>query len=182
MSNKKESVESGQRRGNTRAPVEEQDTKYVSKQIRRKIGAQIKMDMQPYVDQYPNHKLMLINDLDGDVQRWLDAGAEPIPAKIEGRKVYAGLNDKVDNQWVKFVAGEGPSGAYHAYGLMMDPDLYDEYKLSPQRQRNEDIKTAMRSGVSEESGGSLPGGGRNQSYAPNLPIGGGKGYNEIRAK
>ena len=167
-------------RNNVRAPINE-DGK-ANKRVRRQIGAQIKMDMQPYVDQYPDKKLMLINDMDGDVQRWLDAGAEPIPAKISGRKTYEGLNDKAANPWVRFVAGQNPSGdAYYAYGLMMDPELYDEYKLAPQRKRHEDIQNAMKRGVASDSA-SFDGGENVQSYAPNLPTGTGQGYNQIKAK
>ena len=171
------------KRSSTQQPVTDGNEKANNtKSVRRHIGAQIKMDMQPYVDKYPNKKLMLINDLDGDVQRWLDAGAEPIPSVVAGRKTYEGLNDKVSNQWVRFVAGQNPSGeAYYAFGLMMDPELYDEYKLAPQRQRHEDIDNAMRRGVASESA-SLTSGSEIGSYAPNLPTGTGQGYNEIRSK
>jgi len=153
-----------------------------NKTVRRKIGAQVKMDIQPYIDLYPNKKLMIINDLDGDVQRWLDAGAEPIPAVIQGRKIYEGLNDKAGSQWVKFVAGQAANGeTYYAYGLMMDKDLYDDYKHAPQRQRQADIRNAMEQGVSDSSA-SLKSGQNIGSYAPNLPTGAGQGYNEIKAK
>jgi len=150
------------------------------KKVRRNIGIQMKMDMQAYIDAYPNKKLMLINDLDGDLQRWLDAGAEPIPAKIEGRKTYEGLNDKSGNQWVRFAAGQTEGGdTYYAFGLMMDPELYDEYKHGPERQRLEDIDNALFKGrVAEDS---LVGGGGIQSYAANLPVGTGKGYNQIKS-
>ena len=167
-------------RQNVRAPIKE-DGK-TDKSVRRKIGAQIKMDMQPYIDQYPDKKLALINDRDGDVQRWLDAGGELIPAKIIGRKVYEGFNDKAASGYVRFPAGQEAGGeTYFAYGIMMDPDLYDDYKLAPQRQRQEDIQNAMRRGVASESA-QFEGGGGMKSYAPNLPTGEGQGYNEIKAK
>ncbi len=125
---------------------------------------------------------MIINDLDGDVQRWLDAGAEPVPSKIEGRKTYAGLNDKAESQWVRFVAGQSAGGdAYYAYCLMMEKDLYDDYKLAPQRQRQNDIMESMLRGVGDKTV-SLGGGESVGSYAPNLPTGSGQGYNEIKAK
>ena len=167
-------------RNNVRSQIRE-DGK-TDKKVRRHIGALIKMDMQPYIDEYPGKKLMLINDEDGDVQRWLDAGAEPIPSKIQGRKVYEGLNDKASSGWVRFVAGQKQSGeSYYAYGLMMDPDLYDEYKLAPQRNRHEDVQNAMRGGMASESA-RFSGGENMKSYAPNLPTGTGQGYNEIKAK
>ena len=169
-----------QHRNNVRATISEGASPV--KKVRRQIGAQIKMDMQPYIDQYPDKKLMLINDVDGDVQRWIDAGAEPIPSKLPDRKIFKGLNDRADSEWVRFVAGQNPTGeAYYAYGLMMDPKSYDEYKLAPQRQRQEDIHKAMRRGVVDNSG-SFEGGGDVKAYAANLPTGEGQGYNEIRAK
>ena len=168
------------KRSNVRAPIT--DSGKTDKKVRRHIGAQIKMDMQPYIEQYPNKKLMLINDQDGDVQRWLDAGAEPIPTTVSGRKVYPGLNDRASSEWVRFVAGQTPSGEpYYAYGLMMDPDLYDEYKLAPQRKRHEDVENAMKRGVASDSA-SFQGGENMPSYAPNLPTGDGQGYNQIKAK
>lgn len=169
-----------QQRGKVRSPITESGK--TDKKVRRTIGAQIRMDMHIYEEEYPNKKLMLINDQDGDVQRWLDAGAEPIPAKVAGRKTYAGLNDRADNEWVRFVAGQSPNGeAYYAYGLMMEPELYDEYKLAPQRKRHEDIQNAMRRGVASESA-HFEGGEGMKSYAPNLPTGDGQGYNQIKAK
>lgn len=161
-----------------RQPVKEGNHKE-TKTIRRGIGQQLRMDMTPYNDAYPNKQLMLINDMDGDVQRWLDAGAEPIPSKIAGRKEYKGLNDREDNEWVRFVGGQTKQGeTFWVYGLMMDPDLYDEYKNAPNRQRQADIKKAMGAGHSEESG-ALAGGGSVQTYAANLPTGAGQGYNQI---
>ena len=168
------------KRENVREPIK--DDGKTEKKIRRQIGAQIKMDMQPYIDQYPDMKLMLINDVDGDVQRWLDAGAELIPSKVIGRKTYEGFNDKSANPWVRFVAGQNSNGeAYYSYGLMMDPDLYDEYKLAPQRQRHKDVQDAMKRGKVSDAA-SFDGGENVKSYAPNLPTGDGQGYNQIKTK
>lgn len=168
-------------RDNGRQPIVDNGAKLGDhKKVRRDIGVQMKMDMQAYIDAYPNKALMLINDLDGDVQRWLDAGAEPIPAKITGRKVYEGLNDKSANQWVRFAAGQTEGGdTYYAFGLMMDKDLYDQYKHEPERKRLEDIDNALFKGkVTEDS---LIGGGSIHSYAASLPVGSGKGYNQIKS-
>ena len=169
-------------REKVRAPIEDNGKNDTTKGVRRKIGAQIRMDMSVYVNEYPDKKLALINDENGDVQRWLDAGAKLIPAKVKGRVVYEGFNDKTDNAWVKYVAGEKASGeTYYAYGIMMDPELYDEYKAEPQRQRHEEVRRAMRGGVSSESA-TFDSGDNMRSYAPNLPMGEGRGYNEIKAK
>lgn len=170
------------KRNNVRAPVDKSTTN-TNKGVRRVIGAQIKMDMSAYEDQYPDKKLMIINDIDGDVQRWLDAGAEPVPSKIEGRKTYEGLNDKGASQWVRFSTSNGDR-QFYAYGLMMDKDLYFDYKHAPQIQRHRDTTAAMKQGKSGASESlSLPDGAAEVgSYAPNLPDGSGQGYNEIMSK
>lgn len=156
------------------------ENKGVDKKVRRKIGAQIKMDMQPYIDLYPDKALMVVNDLDGDLQRWLDAGAEPIPTARKDRATYEGLNDKAATQWVRFVGGQFGNGeTYYTYGLMMNKDLYDEYKHSPQRDRHEEVKRAMFGGQSSQDG-SLSSGQSIKSYAANLPTGDGVGYNQVR--
>lgn len=171
------------KRGNQRQPISEDGSKN-DKNVRKGMGQQLKLDMSAYIELYPNKQLMLINDLDGDVQQWLDAGAEPIPSQLPDRKIFKGLNDKVESEWVRFVGGALPSGeTYYAYGLMMDPDLYAEYKHAPMQKRKADIKAAMTGGKSDEAGGApLPGGGNVMTYAANLPTGQGQGYNEIRSK
>ena len=170
------------RREKVRAPIEDNLKTDSTKGIRRKVGAQTRMDMEVYVNEYPEKKLAVINDENGDVQRWLDAGAELIPAKIQGRKLYEGFNDKAANGYVKFVTGQSSNGEpSYAYGIMMDPDLYDDFKAAPQRQRHEDVKNAMRGGISSE-GATFEGGESMRSYAPSLPAGEGRGYNELKAK
>ncbi len=171
------------KRGNVREPVTE-DASKTNKNVRKGLGQQLKLDMTAYLEQYPNKQLMLINDLDGDVQRWLDAGAEPIPARLPDRKIFKGLNDKVESEWVRFVGGALPSGeTYYTYGLMMDPDAYAQYKHAPINQRKSDIKASMTAGKTDQDGGAnLPGGGQVMTYAANLPTGQGQGYNELRPK
>lgn len=172
------------KRGNVREPVTEDGSK-ANKNVRKGMGQQLKMDMTPYLEQYPNMQLMLINDIEGDVQRWLDAGAVPIPAKIPDRKIFEGLNDKVDNKWVRFVGGSRADNGetYYTYGLMMEPEAYAQYKHAPMDQRKADIKASMTAGKTDQDGGAnLPGGGQVMTYAANLPTGQGQGYNELRPK
>ena len=156
----------------------------VDKKIRPQMGQQLKMDITPYIEAHPDKQLMLINDLDGDVQRWLDAGAEPVPAKLASRKTFKGLTDRSESEWVRFVGGTAQTGeVYYVYCLMMDPVLYREYKHAPIQQRQEDIKVAMGRGRTDQTGGeALAGGGDVQTYAANLPTGSGEGYNEVRSK
>jgi ABC-type arginine transport system ATPase subunit len=153
------------KRQQQRQPIVEDGQKLDDiKQVRRRTGPQMKMCLDMYNQQYPNKTLFWINDLDGDINRWIDAGAEPVPAKVQGRKEYAGLTDKSDSQWLRVVGGESSGRVYYAYALMMDPEVYQEYKIDPQIQRQAEIKEAMGSDLSGER------------------TGGGVGYNQVRSK
>ena len=98
------------------------------------------------------------------------------------RKTFKGINDKRENGWVTFSGGKDKSGKeYLLYLLMIDPDIYDDYKTGPERERQEEIEKAMKLGANaSDLSAHLPGGGGMQTYAPNLPVGDGAGYNEIK--
>lgn len=160
-------------------PVMDASKPSTSKNKRKQIGQQKRMNMDIYIAEYPNHKLMLISELEGDVQRWIDAGAEPIPVMTKSRKVYEGINDKHDSKWVRFVGGETSGGAtYYLYGLMMDPEAYNDFKHAPELERRNLIKEAMTAGKTDVD--QSLGEGEMQTYAAKLPVGSGEGYNEIR--
>jgi len=137
-----------------------------------------RMDISAYEAAYPDKKIALINDLNGDVQRWIDAGAVPIESRLPNRKVYKGLTDAEDGNWVRFVGGEVGGKPYYVYALMMDPVLYHEFKNVPDLERQRQINEALHSGRSLEDSSSQP--QHLKSYAPTLPDGMGVGYNEIR--
>lgn len=169
-------------RANQNKGIRQPTTGKAKKGVRADIGRQIQLDSEIYERLYPDKTLMKINDLNGDVQKWIDAGAEPVPARIPDRKVYAGINDKRTSEWVTWIGGTTDAGKeYLVYLLMMDPELYEEVKNRPQRARQEEIQRAMKIG-GDASGENphLPGGGGIQTYAPNLPTGGGQGFNQIR--
>jgi len=96
--------------------------------------------------------------------------------------VYKGLNDKKDDGWVRRVGGKDKEGkTYYLYLLMIDPATYDELKVTPELERQKEIEAAMRIGHNaSDIAQHLPGGGGVQTYAPNLPDGSGRGFNQIR--
>jgi len=55
------------------------------------------------------------------------------------------------------------------YLLMIDPQVYDEVKLAPQRARQELIRRAMKIGSDQSD--DFSGGPKLPTYAPNLPTG-----------
>ena len=142
------------------------------KQIRPNIGKNLKLDSEIYEREYPDKVLFKENDIDGQIQWWLDRGAEPVPRKIDGRKTFKGINDKQQAEWVTWYGGSNDGTPFKVYLLMMDPEIYHQVKKAPEEQRRADIRNAMKMGVSADND-------RN-SYAPNLPVGVGTGFNEIR--
>lgn len=156
-----------------RQPITEDNSKG-GKQIRPSLTSQMKLESEIYELAYPDKKLLKENDLDGKIQWWLDRGAEPVPVQHERRAVYKGLNDKGDSDWVCWPGGNDDGTPFKVYLLMIDPELYDHYKLAPQRKRQEDIRAAMKLGKGDGSKDAL-------TYAPNLPDGSGQGFNQIKS-
>lgn len=151
------------------------------KAARRPMGQHRRLDVDKYVERYPEHKLMLINDVNGDVQRWIDEGAEPVEAVSRGERVFEGITDKGDSKWVRFIGGDdGFGNVYYVYLLKIDPDRYHEIKIAPQRERQALIKRSMRAGRDRSGSGDGQGGSGLESYAPYLPTGE-RGYDEPAA-
>ena len=168
-----------------RMPIKQSDSKGVedAKRLRQMIGRGIKMDAQPYIDAYPGKAVAIVNDLDGELENWLSCGARKVPRiglSDERRKSF---NDANESECARFFAGSTQGGvAYYAYVVVMDADLYDEVKNAPDRERMAQIRNAMYGGKSDETPGSFGSGDALKSYAPNLPTGEGRGFNEIRSK
>lgn len=146
------------------------------------VEGQPRMDSSVYERQYPDKKFIKANDLDGEVQRWIDAGAEPVKRHVEGRKVYAGINDHSDSDWVTWIGGTDSGGKeFLVYLLMIDPEAFAKYKTEPVAARQAEIEKALYRGVNQSGEKeTLPGGGSMQTYAPNLPDGSGQGFNQIK--
>jgi hypothetical protein len=156
---------------NQRQPITDDNSKG-GKQIRPTLNAKYILDSEIYEQIHKDKKLMKINEINGEVQHWLDRGAEPVPVQHEQRKVYKGLNDKKESEWVCWPGGTHDGTPFKVYLLMIDPELYAHYKTEPERKRQADIRAAMYRGEGTENDA--------QTYAPNLPDGSGRGFNTIR--
>tara|TARA_R110000796_G_scaffold169083_2_gene285985 strand:+ start:592 stop:1161 length:570 start_codon:yes stop_codon:yes gene_type:complete len=160
------------------------DGKTTSKHTRPNMHQNMQLDISLYEEHYKGKdvKLALIADIKGEVQRWIAAGAQPVERITDQNKIYKGINDKFDSTYVTFVGGEDAGGnVYLQYLLKMDAQLYKEFKLDPVTKRNEDIQRAMSTGQNQsEESLHLPGGGGIKTYAPNLNVTDGQGYNTIK--
>lgn len=133
-----------------------------------------RIDISAYQEQNPGKKLCVINDMDGDVGKYIDAGFEPVKQSNRTSIQFKGLTDRNEGEWAKWVVGTGEGGqAIHAYLLMIDEKAYDDIIINPQKKRNHDIQTAMGlSGKRGEADASARDGSKVDTYAPNLPTGG----------
>lgn len=160
------------------------DGKTTTKHDRPNMHQNMQLDISLYEAHYKGKgiKLALIADIKGEVHRWIQAGAEPVERLLDQNKIFKGINDKFDSTYVTFVGGEDQGGnVYLQYLLKMDEKLYKEFKLDPVTKRNEDIQRAMSTGQNQsEESLHLPGGGGIKTYAPNLNVTDGQGYNTIK--
>lgn len=133
-------------------------------------------DVTPYQQRHQDMQLMWVNDESGDVQRWIDLGAEPVPLIQNESRSFEGITDRQESKWVRVIGGETKAGAFYVYLLMIEPDEYERIKIAPIRARQELIKRAMKAG-GNRSGEETPAG--MPTYAPNLPSGQ-QGYQDER--
>jgi hypothetical protein len=84
-------------------------------------------------------------------------------------RTFEGLTDKHESQWVRAIGGDdGFGGHFWVYLLMIEPAIYQEIKIDPERERQAAIRRAIVAGADQSQyteGPKLP------SYAPNLPSG-----------
>ena len=136
--------------------------------IRRPIGQMKNLDADYYVAKYPECKFIWENDIGGAVQRWIDYGAEPVEVENRSGRTFEGITDKSESKWVRAVGGDdGMGNHFWVYLLKCSPELYDDVKLKPVRDRQAAIQKALFGGR-DQSGGK---GGELGTYAPNLPTG-----------
>ena len=126
-----------------------------------------------YAATYPEKQLFWQNDNDPSMQRWIDRGAEPVPAQTaKNRQEYPGITVKRDDSRYVVIHGTGVlegGNVMNTYLFMIDPGVWDYWKLRPDRERNEAIQKRLESGKSGDA--------ETPTYAPNLPTGG-VGYEE----
>lgn len=142
------------------------------------IGRQKRLDADQYIEAEPDKQFMWINDLDGEVQKWLSLGAAPQQRQSFSEKIYPGLNDHDSNEYVKVHGGADEGGnPFYVYLLKMDHEAYQETKLDPLKARQAEILNAMgmgSGGMADESA-ELPSGNSLKTYAANN-VTGSKGF------
>lgn len=139
----------------------------------------MRLDASYYIDKYPDMQFMWINDMDGDVQYWLQLGAEPQEEESDKfNKKFPGLTDKNSGGYVTVLGGTDNGVPFQVYLLKMSKEEYHRVKISPNNQKNHDIQVAM--GLAAQKGEvdtKARDGSGLETYAPNLPSGG-KGFEQ----
>lgn len=148
-----------------------------SKAVRPSLSRNMKLDSEFYENEAPNMKHMKINNIDGEVEWWLQRGAVPVERKSEKLQVFKGINDKQDSEYVQWHGGESDGQPFNVVLLRISPEDYEKYKTGPERERQEDIRKAMFRNKGKDPTGES---GDVPTYAPNLPTGDGQGFNTIK--
>ena len=161
---------------NVRIPIEGEANQN-PKAIRPSLSRNMKLDSSFYEAEAPDMTHMKINDLDDAVQWWIDRGAVPVERKSEKRRIYKGLSNKGDSEYVTWNGGVDDGTPYRVWLLRIDPEKYNYYKTAPQEVRQKDIRDSMYRNIGKDP----TGGTDNVTYAPHLPVGDGVGFNELKS-
>jgi hypothetical protein len=131
-------------------------------------------NVRAYLEKHKEKQLLWVNDYNGDVQRWIEMGAEPVPLLTKAGQVFEGITDKSETKWVRVVGGELATGVMWVYLMMCSHEVYHRVRIAPQLARQELIRRAMVMGRNQSGEGMEKG---FQAYAPFLPSGE-RGYTE----
>ena len=150
-----------------------------------------RMDCSYYQKKYPDMQFMWINDMDGDVQKWIQTGAEPQAHETsQYKKQFKGLTDREDS-WVSLIGGTDAGVPFSVYLLKMSREDYLRVKINPAKKHNRDVQQAMGLAAKEGKASSDARDGSNlETYAANTvtgdtgfaQIGGEGGFNSITGR
>jgi hypothetical protein len=169
---------------NIRAPIgEEPDINKLSQpdKVRMAQGKQLNLDPAFYerLPEYQDMQLFYENDENGAVERWLHIGAELVPRRNKSMKTFKGFTDKATSEWECTPVGSDAHGnPMMCYLLFMPVEEYKALRIDPKEQRNAEILDTLGMGKSQADGEVMSNVKGIKTYAPNNPIGGGKGFEQ----
>ena len=169
---------------NIRAPIgEESSVNKLSQdaKIRMAMGKQMRLDASFYerLPEYQGKQLFWENRVDGAVEKWLHLGAALVSRKSKSLKEYKGFTDKAESEWECVPVGSDDSGQpIMCYLLVMDAEEYQSLRIDPKKQRNGEILEALGMGKSQAEGAVMSNVKGIRTYAPNNPVGEGRGFEQ----
>jgi hypothetical protein len=134
------------------------------------MGQQKRINYDHYL-QMPEYKGMqlFLAHSDGDVDRWLAAGAQPVPRVSQSQRIYKGINDRMQSEYQIYPAVSVVDGhPIDAFLLFMPKDEYHRVKIEPYQNRQKELERAMGIGKSAEGDAVMPNVKGLKTYAPNV--------------
>ena len=169
---------------NIRAPIgEEAEINKMSQgdKIRMATGKQLNLDASFYerLPEYEGMQLFYENDENGAVEKWLHLGASLVKRRSKSLKEFKGFTDRATSEWECTPVGTDATGKpLLRYLLFMPAEDYQALRVAPKEGRNAEILGALGMGKSQAEGAVMPNVKGIKTYAPNNPVGDGKGFEQ----
>ena len=169
---------------NIRAPIgDEVVTNKLSQsdKVRMATGKQLNLDASFYerLPEYEGMQLFYENDENGAVEKWLHLGAGLVKRRSKSLKEFKGFTDRATSEWECTPVGTDNTGKpLLCYLLFMPAEDYQALKIDPKEARNKEILTALGMGKSQAEGAVMSNVKGIKTYAPNNPVGDGKGFEQ----
>jgi hypothetical protein len=169
---------------NIRSPIGEESSvnkMNESDKVRLAMGQQRRLDASFYerLPEYADKQLFWENNADGAVEKWLHLGADLVPRRSKSLKEFKGFTDRAESEWECVPVGQTDTGQpLLAYLLSMPADDYHKYRVAPKEARNTEILDALGMGKSQSEGAVMSNVKGIKTYAPNNPVGTGKGFEQ----
>ena len=182
-SNKEIEMRGKEQEKDIRAPIGRETTVNKLSQaekVRLATGKQLRLDASFYerLPEYAEMQLFWENDEDGAVEKWLHLGAELVPRRNKSLKHFKGFTDRAESEWECVPVGQKSTGQpLLSYLLFMPREDYNLLKIQPKMQRNQEILDALGMGKSQADT-VMPDVKGIKTYAPNNPVGTGKGFEQ----
>tara|TARA_R110000868_G_scaffold142824_4_gene360354 strand:- start:587 stop:1138 length:552 start_codon:yes stop_codon:yes gene_type:complete len=141
-----------------------------TEQVRTAIGAQKRIDYEHYLrmPEYKDKQLFLAHS-NGDVDRWLALGAQPVPRVSKSTTIYKGINDRMDTEYQVYPSVSVIDGLpIDAFLLFMEVDEYHRLKVAPLQNRQQELDKAMGIGKASDSVADMGHVKGLKTYAPNV--------------
>lgn len=169
---------------NIRAPIgEEPNINKLSQadKVRMATGKQLNLDASFYerLPEYQDMQLFYENNENGAVEKWLHLGAGLVPRRNKSLKEYKGFTDQATSEWECTPVGSDASGnPLLCYLLFMPAEEYKALRIDPKEKRNAEILDVLGMGKSQADGAVMSNVKGIKTYAPNNPVGDGKGFEQ----
>ena len=135
------------------------------------IGHSLRLDASHYLrmPEYQEMELFWALSQNGEVDKWLSLGAQPVPRRTKAGKVYKGINDRCESEYEVVPAVSVVEGvAVDAFLLFMTKEDYKKFRIDPKEARNAEIREAMGIGKADSDAKVMPTVKGLKTYAPNV--------------